>query len=653
MTVLYGLNGVGKSRILDAVRSVWTGESSGVSALVRVPRSVDIDHNPGDLEVNLARAWKPNAVTEFPGLSIDGDFEEILSDVLREQIQPLDAEVPDPYLGPLPSDRLRRIRDEMLDQRLVSVTPSGTTSRPSWTVCLAAMEEPAYPAISTELRRIRDGYRRYADDEPAPFAVEGRNPWGEASGTDPEQQLAESIAFEWVGDPSWTGPLVGFSVRADDRPADFHLTYLGIDRLGLDSDSVQSDLLKTLAGVGVEGKKPGKVSKVLRAAVEELERQANERYSAVLRDAPLLRLVLKPIHQWFSQDAVEWRFGVSGLPLGAMSTAQRKWADWAIAVTLQSFRNRDWAVQPPYLLLMDEPEGALHRSAEAHMARELSAYAAVEGRQVIVATHSPELIDLPDVRVFEVSRAPGSTEAQLSDLRRVDLEALEVLGLTPSDLLRRQRGFLLLEGLHDEVLLKTWIGPELEQLRVEILPLRGGSKLPGTVESRVLFDFSDAHVFVLLDNIAREEIADAWLDAQARYLADGHQLAGDELRDRLGRKPEERQFLGTWLSRALEKGRHERVTPYGLKERDIIEYLPVQALVPGESGWPGLRAEHARAVEAGDKRRDFKTWLTGAKKARITPETLQTAALDTPAPSEVANFLEVVRTTVAQSKSRG
>jgi hypothetical protein len=591
-------------------------------------------------------------VRDLLGLSIDGDFEDILSDVLWEQTGPLDAKVPDPYLGPLPSDRLQRIRDEMLDQRLVAISPSGSAGRSSWTVCFAAMEEPAYPTISAELRRIRDGYARYDEDAAAPFAVE-RNPWGEPSGTDPEQQLAESIAFEWVGDTSWTGPLVGFAVRGDDRPAEFQRTYLGIDRLDLDSDSVKARVLGTLTDVGVEGKKPGKVSKALRSAVEELEIEANERYSAILRDAPLLKLVLKPVHRWFSEDAVEWRFGVSELPLGSMSTAQRKWADWAIAVTLHSFSYRDWPVPPPCMLLMDEPEGALHRSAEAHMARELSAYASMEGRQVIVATHSPELIDLPDVRVLEVSRAPGSTEAQLSDLRRIDLDALNVLGLTPSDLLRRQRGFLLLEGLHDQVLLKAWIGPELEKLRVEILPLRGASKLPGTVESRVLFDFSDAHVFVLLDNIAREEIADAWLDAQARYLADGHQLAGDELRDRLGRKPEERQFLGTWLSRALEKGRHERVTPYGLKERDIIEYLPVQALVPGESDWPSLRAEHARAVEAGDKRRDFKTWLTGAKKARITPETLQAAALDTPAPVEVENFLGVVRTTVGQTRSRG
>ena len=89
-------------------------------------------------------------------------------------------------------------------------------------------------------------------------------------------------------------------------------------------------LLKTLADVGVEGKRPGKMSKALRAAVEDLERRANERYSAVLRDAPVLKLVLKPVHRWFSEDGVgEWRFGVSNLPLDAMSTAQRVWADSA------------------------------------------------------------------------------------------------------------------------------------------------------------------------------------------------------------------------------------------------------------------------------------------------------------------------------------
>ena len=114
----------------------------------------------------------------------------------------------------------------------------------------------------------------------------------------------------------------------------------------------------------------------------------------------------------------------------------------------------------------------------------------------------------------------------------------------------------------------------------------------------------------------------------------------------LGREPAEREFLGNWLSRALKKGYPERVTPYGLEQRDIIEYLPARALVPGEHDWPSLHAEHAGAVEAGDSRRDFKKWLTGANKARITPKILHETALDTPTPWELEDFLTLVRSTL-------
>lgn len=643
LTVLYGLNGVGKSRILRAIESVWTGEASGASALVRVPagNTTSLDDDP--LLGNLALAWRPESVVTSMGLpTLTREFDEIFGDVVADQIQPLDEHAADPYLGPLPEDRISSIQNEMMRQRLVAVTPTGGKSRAAWTVCPAAMESPEFPAISRELRRSRDGYRLYESGARAPHVRSDYDPEGPAFQYGPEDQLIQSSAFEWVGGNGPGVPLVGFAVRGDDRRVSFQLSYLGIDRPSLDRDGLQQQLATELSRVGVVGKR-GRVTKKLLAAVARIEEQANIRYGSVLRDAPLLRLELRPIGDWFTREAIEWRFGESRLPLDAMSTAQLKWATWAIGVALHSFRYREWSSGPPSLIVLDEPEAALHRSAEAHMARSLNSFSAESGNQVVVATHSPELIDLPGARVIEVSRGEGTRDSVVDDLRPVDLEALGALGLNPSDLLRRQHGFLLLEGQHDEVLLETWVGGELRDLRVEILPLRGGSKLPGTIESRVLFDFTTAHLFVLLDNIDSEEIQDAWVDAQARWLADGPGPAGEALRGRLGRKPEERIYLGTWLSRALERGVSARVSPHGLKERDIIEYLPAGALVPGASDWRILRREHATALESGSKHRDFKSWLTATKKARINAESLVRAAMDGPVPSEITAFVEAVR----------
>lgn len=41
LTVLYGKNGAGKTRILEGIDSVWAGEATGVSMLVRLQRGQD------------------------------------------------------------------------------------------------------------------------------------------------------------------------------------------------------------------------------------------------------------------------------------------------------------------------------------------------------------------------------------------------------------------------------------------------------------------------------------------------------------------------------------------------------------------------------------------------------------------------------------
>lgn len=83
------------------------------------------------------------------------------------------------------------------------------------------------------------------------------------------------------------------------------------------------------------------------------------------------------------------------------------------------------------------------------MANALALVPAEPGRCVIVATHSPELLNLPSARHIHTRREETGCSSLVS-LKAVDLAALHDLGLSPSDLLRRQRAFLLVEGEHDE-----------------------------------------------------------------------------------------------------------------------------------------------------------------------------------------------------------
>lgn len=96
------------------------------------------------------------------------------------------------------------------------------------------------------------------------------------------------------------------------------------------------------------------------------------------------------------------------------------------------------------------------------------------------------------------------------------------------------------------------------------------------MESQVLFDLSDAYLVAVLDIVRTDEISTAWTEAQTRYLTEGAEEAIGFLSGAIveRKKGDESDWIVNWLSRALKKGVHARMYPYGLAARDIIEYLP-------------------------------------------------------------------------------
>lgn len=65
-------------------------------------------------------------------------------------------------------------------------------------------------------------------------------------------------------------------------------------------------------------------------------------------------------------------------------------------------------------------------------------------------------------------------------------ENLELLGLKPADVFQIYRVFLIVEGHHEEVILKNLLGDELEDARTLILPMRGGRTSPPSLTRRYL-----------------------------------------------------------------------------------------------------------------------------------------------------------------------
>ena len=371
--------------------------------------------------------------------------------------------------------------------------------------------------------------------------------------------------------------------------------------------------------------------------------RANWFYSRLLLDAPTLRLGRGRFQDWVRGDGLRWLTG--DLPLDLLSRAQQRWAAVAIRLALLA-ENRDLS-QRGGILMLDEPEAALHRTAEEHMAQGLGEISRDLELQVVVASHSPALLDSVGAQVSRVFRASeersflqaAGSWTRVEPLAEIHRSDLASLGLPPSDLLRRRKAILLVEGHHDELILRALIGQKLGRLGVEIVPLHGGRTLPDAIDSRLLFDFTDALIIPVVDNGNPRHISDLWERAITVAATEGVEAAGGLIRAELPHKASaENKFLGTFLSRAIEEGLQSRVVPHAFSKGDIIEYLPVEAFVKHRT-WEELRDRYRQ--ERPDQ--DFKTWLGKTFGSTFDDATLLGAveAMDRQVPQEFVSLLDL------------
>lgn len=286
------------------------------------------------------------------------------------------------------------------------------------------------------------------------------------------------------------------------------------------------------------------------------------------------------------------------------SAAERRWISLA-----QLASTRNGAV-----LVIDEPEAGVHRQAEAQLATALSTPAWINERIVVVATHSPEFLNQPHANVLHIDQGVAHP------LRRVDRESLDALGLRPSDLLSHINTFLLVEGEHEKIVFEELFSDELRAAGVELLAARGGSNMRDVFESQFLFNLTDAHVVCLLDNTSADHVTEMW--KRVRDLAQRGQLIEAReaiLRALPGKEAAENKFLSEFLTSAIAHGQHERVTPWGLTQPDILIYLPREAFGL-KKPWDVLLAENATTGQS------LKPWAIKKYGADFSPEAVRAAA---------------------------
>jgi energy-coupling factor transporter ATP-binding protein EcfA2 len=639
LSVLYGLNGSGKSTILKEAEAVLRGigphSASGVAS------------NRSCLHVRLT------SLQESPDEFENSSFEA----ALFESLLPAD-----PAMESIPSHNTRLERwkwliNEFLSQELdeewiwdieplasqqditFSLVPIGTFDRPSWgsylSVHLAEAEHE-------NLRDWHDLQRKFLSE----IIETGKSQYEDAV----LDSLGQSPIASFDTTP-WNRIAAGRHVMERDYlarwPANFPIPVSTFGRIEAspvhvisDSGSVEStrDATNNLLIAHVESQgdlidiaddAETRFHPAFSARVSRLEDDANSFLDFTGPHFFRLVLELKSPGEWFVGEVPEWIAEIEGgtISLGRLSGAEQRWALTAL----------QWAISGldpsrPQMFLMDEPERGLHRLRERELPRMLNSLCSrSEQMMVLTASHSPSFLDVRvGADLHHVSRLRGLA----TSLRAVDLgtsvftsQPAEVLGLSSAELLQLTTVFVLVEGVHDERVLTVAIGDEVGRVGGRIIPINGAANARSIADARILLDATDASIVLVLDNVISGPALEIW-NAATELLQNGERKSAKATLGRLPRLGPGGELL--WLQelgeRAIDANVIHRIKPFGLSKRDIVCYLPVSEFIPGAAKWEDLEAAYDSARAKRLTNADFKSWLKTMRGAVLSRERIDIAA---------------------------
>jgi hypothetical protein len=345
----------------------------------------------------------------------------------------------------------------------------------------------------------------------------------------------------------------------------------------------------------------------------------------VAADAARFGIGIDGVRYKLSDDVKKWLFGegcslevrsqVTGswFPIVGLSPAQR--AVLTVLLKVRDAREKGDVV----LCLGDEIDAGLHVSA----LRTLYRYLKEECDVAYLSSHSPVVLSLPDHRRLLVRNSTGRP-VEISEWKPdPDFKAAsEVLGVDKSHLLSAVTCWVIVEGEHDIAAFSALLdNPTDYTSSIRILPARGHMNTLNVLNCEAIFNYSDAPIVVVLDGASEIDFLD--LQTKVRELtregSSGRIIVDKLIRPipRAGLKPETQTLLSI-LTGAISSERHERLHLIGLKERDIIQYLPPSQL--GLSGtWESLFTEFRAASSS----LTFKDWLRQHHSVQISAKLIR------------------------------
>lgn len=639
LTVLYGLNGSGKTSILREAEAVLRG--------IGVGNMGGADSNRSCLHVRLTKldergqglAMSPFETSLLGSLSAsDLDLTRLPLDWVRRDgwhlaINDILSRMPDLYpdwIWELPL----LAQQESIDFSLV---PTGSSANPAWRTYLSAqLNDQQWEALRTYNRAFRDAVSvmlvdpdvRHLDamkSLSSPLLDFEDTLWSRL--VDGPGRLERDYLSQWPQHISLPVAPLGEVFDApvhiiSDRGTIASITE-ATNRMLVQLAEEYGELIEIADASTTE------MNPQFSAAVAQLEKNANLFLELTGPHFFSLGLELKSPSEWFVGEVPEWTATVDdrGISIGRLSSAELRWAlaslQWALSGLDES---------RPQVFIMDEPERGLHRMRERELPQMLNALRGNSANMMIMAaSHAPAFLDVRvDAALHHISRLRGYPTA----LRKVDLGTTSLtsdtatnLGLTPSDLLQLTRVFVLVEGAHDEIVLNELIGGDVRRAGGRIMPINGASHARSIADARILFDATDAAVVFVIDNVDGPNALKIWDAAIERYLAGKHKEAKGALAglSRLG-SGGEAVWLQTLGERAIDARVLHRIRPLGLMKRDILCYLPASRFVPGALTWDQLEYDYDKARAAGLTKENFKSWLRKTRGANFARETVQDAA---------------------------